>query len=292
MRKLIPVLPLVLASVALPASAATLKVSPSAPQPGDVLTLTIYPQAGERIVAGSMSAFDTPNVKFFARPDGLVRGFVGLPFDRRGGKFPIKARVQVESNGVTTEKILSTTVHARARHFPEQRIRMGAAMASTMNEKAALRREKLYVQSKMKNTNAGPLWQGNWITPTKGASSSAYGRKRWVNGKWWGQHNGADVKAPNGAPILAANSGRVVLAEHLPTLRGKCTVIDHGCNVYSLYFHQSAILVREGDMVRKGQLIGKVGSTGFVTGPHLHWEVRVGWEPSDPNKVVRNGLSF
>ena len=274
------------------ARAATLKVSPDAPQPGDILTLTIYPQPGEKIVAGAMDAFDTKEVKFFARPDGLVRGFVGLPFDRTGGKFPISARVQIESNGTTTEKTLSAIVNAKARHFPEQRISMGAAMASTMSKKDALRREKLYVQSKMANTNAGPLWAGNWIVPTQGQSSSAYGRKRWVNGKWWGQHNGADVKAPGGAPILATNSGRVVLAEYLPTLRGNCTVIDHGCNVFSLYYHQSKILVREGDVVKRGQLIGKVGATGFVTGAHLHWEIRIGWEPSDPSKIVRSGLKF
>src|SRR5687768_16758404 len=200
MRKVKLVCLIVSSLVALPACAATLRVSPTVPQPGDILTLTIYPNAGEKIIAGSMSAFDTADVKFFARPDGLVRGFVGLPFDRRGGKFPIKARVQIETNGVRIEKVIGATVYAKTRHFPEQRIRMGAAMASTMSKKDALRREKLYVQSKMQNTHAGPLWEGNWIVPTKGASSSAYGRKRWVNGKWWGQHNGADVKAPGGAP--------------------------------------------------------------------------------------------
>lgn len=274
------------------ARSATLKVSPAAPQPGDILTLTIYPHPGEKIVAGTMRAFDTENVKFFARPDGIVRGYLGLPFDRSGGKFPVAARVQIEANGTTVEKILSATVNAGPRHFPEQHLSMGAAMASTMSKKDALRREKLHVQSKMANTNAGPLWQGNWIVPTKGQSSSAYGRKRWVNGKWWGQHNGADVKASTGAPILATNSGRVVLAEYLPTLRGNCTVIDHGCNVFSLYYHQSKILVREGDMVQRGQLIGKVGATGFVTGPHLHWEIRIGWEPMDPFKIIKTGLNF
>ena len=277
---------------AVSAHAATLKVSPQSPQPGDILTLTIYPHAGEKIVAGTMSAFDTKEVKFFARPDGLVRGYVGLPFDRPGGQFPIAARVQIESNGATVEKTLTATVHAKARNFPEQHISMNSSMASTMSKKDALRSEKTLVQSKMANTNAGPLWNGTWIVPTQGQSSSAYGRKRWVNGKWWGQHNGGDVKAPSGAPILATNSGRVVLAQYLPTLRGNCTVIDHGCNVFSLYYHQSKILVREGDMVKRGQLIGKVGATGFVTGPHLHWEIRVGWEPADPFKVARNGLKF
>lgn len=274
------------------AGAATLRSAPTSPQPGDVLTLTIYPAAGEKIVATGMNAFDTTNVKFFGRGDGSVRAFVGLPFDRTGGKFPLQARVQVEKNGAPGEQIVSTTVVARTRAFPEQHLSMGAAMASTMSKKDALRREKLFVQSKMKNSNPAPLWSGRWIVPTPGRSTSAYGRKRWVNGKWWGQHNGADVKAGTGAPIYACNTGRVVLSENLPTLRGHCTVIDHGCNVFSLYFHQSKRLVKEGDTVQKGQLIGKVGATGFVTGPHLHWEIRIGWEPVDPFKLAKSGLHF
>jgi murein DD-endopeptidase MepM/ murein hydrolase activator NlpD len=277
-----------LAAFVLPLHAAKMQVAPAAPQPGDVLALTIYPENGERISAVGMNAFDTENVKFFARPDGSARAFVGLPFDRKGGKFPISARVQTQ-NG---EQIVNATVNAVTRRFPEQHLKMGAAMASTMSKKEALRREKLYVQSKMRDTNAGPLWSGNWMIPTPGRSSSAYGRKRWVNGKWWGQHNGADIKAGTGAPIYATNSGRVVLSENLPTLRGQCTVIDHGCNIFSLYFHQSQRLVKEGQMVKKGQLIGKVGATGFVTGPHLHWEIRIGWEPVDPFKVAKSGLNF
>ena len=282
----------ILALNALAASAATLKVEPASPQPGDVLTLTIFPAPGEKIAAAGMSAFDTATVKFFVRGDGCARAFVGLPFDRPGGQFPIQARVQVQNAGGTQEQTLNAVVNARPRHFPEQHLKMEASMASTMSKKDALRQEKLFVQSKMRETNPGPLWSGAWILPTRGQSTSAYGRKRWVNGKWWGQHNGADIKAGTGTPILAANGGRVVLSEYLPTLRGNCTVIDHGCNVFTLYLHQSQRLVREGQMVRKGQLIGKVGATGFVTGPHLHWEMRVGWEPVDPFKVAKSGLQF
>ncbi len=282
----------VLALTVSSAHSATLKVEPASPQPGDVLTLTIFPASGEKIAAAGMSAFDTAVVKFFARSDGSARAYLGLPFDRPGGRFPVTARVQVQNAAGTQEQTLSATVNARPRNFPKQYLKMGASMASTMSKKAALRQEKLLVQSKMRESNAGPLWSGAWILPTKGQATSAYGRKRWVNGKWWGQHNGADIKAGTGAAILAANSGRVVLSEYLPTLRGHCTVIDHGCNVFTLYFHQSQRLVREGQMVKKGQLIGKVGATGFVTGPHLHWEIRVGWEPVDPSKVVKSGLSF
>lgn len=284
-----------------PTRAATLRVSPAGAQPGDVLTLTVYPAAGETLTALSMTAFDTKDVKFYVKKDGTARGFVGLPFDRHGGVFTLKALVKVSTlvktrvgtpDLVESTQTLSTRFAARERVFPTQRISMNSSTAGKMNEKAAFAAEKARVQSTMQNSHDGPLWHGNWLTPTAGASTSAYGRRRYVNGRWWGQHNGADVKAPSGAPVRASNSGRVVLSEYLPTLRGNCIVVDHGCNVFSVYMHLSKRLASVGQSVQKGQLIGRVGATGFVTGPHLHWEIRVGWEPCDPNHVVAYGLNF
>ena len=280
-------LPLLFLSAA--AHAVTLTVGPSGAQPGDILTVTITPTAGETITGIDMKAFDTAQVKFITRPDGVARAFVGYPFDRVGGTFPLAARVQTEAG----EQILKYNFQGRTRAYPTQRITMrSSAQASKMNQKDALRQEKLFVQSKMKSSYAAPLWKGNWIVPCNGGSTSAYGRKRYVNGKWWGQHNGADVKAGTGTPVKAANSGRVVLSEYLPLLRGNCVVVDHGCNIFSIYMHLSKREVAEGQSVAKGQEIGKVGATGFVTGAHLHWEVRVGWEPVDPNRVVARGVSF
>ena len=272
--------------------AATLRVAPSSPQPGDILTLTVYPSPGETISGLSMSAFDTPEVKFYGKSDGTARSFVGLPFDRHGGTFSLKALVNVTRDGRVAQTTLSTRFIARERVFPTQHISMKSSTASKMSEKAAFAAEKARVQSTMKNSYPGALWQGNWIVPAQGASTSSYGRRRYVNGHWWGQHNGADVKAQTGTPVRAANSGRVVLSEYLPTLRGNCIVVDHGCNVFSIYMHLSKSLVNVGQSVAKGQVIGRVGATGFVTGPHLHWEVRIGWEPVDPNHVVQYGLNF
>ena len=276
-------------AVSAPCRAATLKVSPANPQPGDVLTLTIYPKPGEKIEGVGMAAFDTDNIKFYGRDGGGVRAFVGFPFDRSAGNFPLQARVQVNGH----EQILSTSIQARARNYPTQRITMSnKGTASKMHATDKLRAEKVYVQSKMKNSYAAPLWSGNWIMPVVGATSSGYGRRRYVNGKWWGQHNGSDIKAPTGRKVVAMNAGRVVLSDYLPALRGNCIVIDHGCNVFSVYMHLSKRDLKAGDSVAKGEKIGEVGATGFVTGPHLHFEVRIGWEPVDPMKVIRDGVKF
>ncbi|HEX8234909.1 MAG TPA: M23 family metallopeptidase [Abditibacteriaceae bacterium] len=273
-------------------NAAVLRHSPASPQPGDVITLTLYPQTGERIVGAGMAAFDTAEVKFYTRPNGTARALVGFPFDRHGGSHLLRARVRVAKAGNETEQIVSTLVRARERNFPTQHISMRSSTAGTMSRTDALRREKLLVQSSMKNSYPAPLWSGSWFVPTSGRSSSSYGRRRYVNGRWWGQHNGADIKAPSGAAVGVSNSGRVVLSQYLPTLRGNCIVVDHGCNVFSIYMHLSQRGVKVGDSVRRGQVIGRVGATGFVTGPHLHWEVRIGWEPVDPAKVTAKGLQF
>ncbi len=274
------------------AQAATLKAWPTDARPGDVVTVTIYPAAGETLEGIGMSAWDTEQLKFSMKENNTARAFVGFPFDRHGGAQTLKARVQVTKNGQSSEQILSTVINARERDYPTQRFSMKSSSAGTMNKKDALRKEKIYVQSKMKSSSPTPLWSGDWLVPTQGTPSSPYGRKRWINGKWWGQHNGSDIKAPTGAAIKASNSGRVVMSDYLPDLRGNCVVIDHGCNVFSTYMHMSKRDVKVGDEVARGEVIGKVGATGFVTGAHLHWEMRVGWEPVDPYQFTRAGLKF
>ena len=276
----------------LSARAATLKAAPASPQPGDILTLTIYPATGEKLSGIGMAAYDTKQVKFYMRPDGSARAFLGLPFDRHAGTTTLSARVEVEKNGATAEQIIRTRVLARERNFPTQRISMKSSTAGTMSKKGALRAEKAIVQAAMSDSYPAPLWRGSWVMPARGASTSAYGRRRYVNGKWWGQHNGADIKAGTGTPVRAINSGRVVLSQYLPTLRGNCIIVDHGCNVFSVYMHLSQRGVKVGQSVSRGQQIGKVGATGFVTGPHLHFEARIAQEPSDPFKLIARGLQF
>ena len=275
------------------AQAAKLQVDPAAPQPGDILTLTIWPEKGEDVQSVDLAAFDTAKVLFARRSDGSFRGYLGVPYDRAADAYSLPVTVHFRTKDHTShQQKLSRQLVVYARHFPTQRITMKSSTASTMNRTEALRAERLHVQSKLQHSAPTALWEGDWIVPVKGRSSSSYGRKRYVNGKWWGQHSGADISAATGTPVYATNSGRVVLSEYLPALRGHCVIIDHGCNVFSVYMHLSERLVKEGDVVKKKQRIAKVGATGFVTGAHLHWAIRVGWEPCDPFRVVERGLNF
>jgi murein DD-endopeptidase MepM/ murein hydrolase activator NlpD len=90
-----------------------------------------------------------------------------------------------------------------------------------------------------------------------------------------------DIAGDTGAPVSASNRGKVVLAEDLK-VRGGAVIIDHGMGVYSAYYHLSAIKVKKGQMVEKGQVVGLVGSEGLSTGPHLHWEMRVTGKAIEP----------
>jgi murein DD-endopeptidase MepM/ murein hydrolase activator NlpD len=94
-------------------------------------------------------------------------------------------------------------------------------------------------------------------------------------------HTGIDLRAGMGESIRAAASGTVVYADWRGGY-GKCVIIDHGGGLATLYAHQSEILVHVGEQVKRGEIIGKVGSTGYSTGPHLHFEVRVNGSPVDP----------
>lgn len=136
------------------------------------------------------------------------------------------------------------------------------------------------------------LWQGAFLMPsplpqdycveTNDCWSSRYGNRRSYNGSAYEYfHTGLDIVGGTGTEIYAPAPGVVIFAGPL-TVRGNATMIDHGWGVYTGYMHQSEILVEVGDRVETGQLIGLVGGTGRVEGPHLHWEVWVGGVQVDP----------
>jgi murein DD-endopeptidase MepM/ murein hydrolase activator NlpD len=129
-------------------------------------------------------------------------------------------------------------------------------------------------------------WDGVFTLPVEPVFAECYasrfGSRRSYNGSDYSfYHTGVDYCGQIGDPIYASATGVVVFAGPL-TVRGNATMIDHGWGVYSAYMHQSEILVKVGDHVEQGQLIGRVGNTGRVEGPHLHFEILVGGIPVDP----------
>lgn len=134
------------------------------------------------------------------------------------------------------------------------------------------------------------MWSGPFQFPSTYYTKSfpsVFGTRRNYNGEGYTRyHTGLDFYSPVGTPILAPAKGKVVFTGPL-VVRGNVTIIDHGWGVYTMYDHQSEFDVKVGDIVQPGQQIGLSGDTGRVTGPHLHWEIRVGTVPVNPLQWVQ-----
>ena len=118
-------------------------------------------------------------------------------------------------------------------------------------------------------------WRQDFVWPVTGRQSGYFGSQRVYQGKPGSYHGGADIAVPTGTVFVAPADGVVTLAAKDDfTLEGKLIIIDHGMGLNSAFLHASEILVNEGDRVKQGQPIGKVGQSGRATGPHLHWGLK------------------
>ncbi len=139
------------------------------------------------------------------------------------------------------------------------------------------------------------LWQPSFVEPVNGKRTGIFGSVRIMNGQARNPHNGEDIGAPLGTNVAATNNGVVRLTvDHIFSGRG--VFLDHGLGLFSMYFHLSEVLVKEGDLVMAGQIVGKVGATGRATGPHLHWGVKLNGARVNPYALLdlpfsRNGAS-
>ena len=122
--------------------------------------------------------------------------------------------------------------------------------------------------------------------PLHSKITSAFGNRRVFNNILKSYHSGTDFRAKKGTPIIASNSGRVVLAKNR-FFAGNSIIIDHGQGIYSGYYHLSRFAVKKGDFVQKGEVIGYAGATGRVTGPHLHFTFHVNGNCVDPLHFVK-----
>lgn len=141
---------------------------------------------------------------------------------------------------------------------------------------------------KMQGGSSEVLGTGVYTWPTPGYSNitSAYGMRFHPILKTRKMHTGVDIGAPMSATIVAADSGKIIHAGWMGGY-GQVLVVDHGNGISTLYAHQSAFLVSNGQTVNRGDAIGKVGSTGWSTGPHLHFEVRINGSYTDPMPYIQ-----
>lgn len=130
-------------------------------------------------------------------------------------------------------------------------------------------------------------WRQDFVWPLQGRISGRFGSQRIYNGTPGSYHSGLDIAMPTGTPFVAPADGVVVLAaKDAFTLEGHLLMIDHGMGLNSAFLHCSELLVEEGQTVRQGQVIGKVGATGRASGPHLHWGMKWNAARVDPAQLL------
>jgi murein DD-endopeptidase MepM/ murein hydrolase activator NlpD len=253
-------------SVPVDDNSGVLGIAPSAPVQGD--TLVVVVQAPKP--ANVSVRYDGTLVAAYGLPDGTRRALIGTDPNVAVGSHTITATIA----GAGTPPVRAS--RAVRINFGRFEIRTLTLPPQTFGlitpENAAIERRALNPALGRRTPQA--LWSGVFVAPSDGLMDSPYGYQSVYNGHrmWW--HQGADFAASAGAPVVAANAGSVVLAQALP-LGGNTVVIDHGQGVLTEYLHLSALVVRVGARVERGALIGKIGATGLVTGPSLHWGLYV-----------------
>jgi len=225
-------------------------------------------------------------VKFFpeTRP-GEAKGFVGLlgiDMQEEPGTHDLAIQIQDAEH----DRSLSYRVHVlkekfRVEHLtlPKDKVDLDEQSLVRWKSEQERVKEALAADSPMK------LWQPSFVEPVSGKRTGIFGSVRIMNGQARNPHNGEDIGAPLGTDVAATNDGVVRLTvDHIFSGRG--VFLDHGLGFYSMYFHLSEVLVKEGDVVRAGQIVGKVGATGRATGPHLHWGVKLNGARVNPYALL------
>ncbi|HEX6998660.1 MAG TPA: M23 family metallopeptidase [Gammaproteobacteria bacterium] len=182
------------------------------------------------------------------------------------------------------------TIVVGEREFPTTRLTVEPKYVELSPEdQARAAREAEEIKEIYSTLTPEVYWSEPFLTPVEGVTGGRnFGHRRVFNGQPRAPHSGADLRAAKGTPIHASNRGRVVLAKEL-FFSGNAVLIDHGLGVYSAYLHLDRIDVQPGQMVERGEVIGLSGATGRVTGPHLHWGVRVLDARVDPFSLLGAG---
>lgn len=205
--------------------------------------------------------------------------FLGLDLGIKPGSYPIDLLLLL-SDGTT--KQLRKEILVQEKEFPVKKLWVKQEYVTPPPEMLERIRLESELLAEVYNIFT-PSWMGEgpFIIPSAGEAKPNFGERRIFNNEPRSPHSGVDISSPFGAPVWACNSGRVVLANDL-YYAGKTVVIDHGLGVFTLYCHFSKIIAKRGDLVKKGDTIGEIGATGRVTGPHLHWGVKVSGSRVDP----------
>lgn len=275
---------------ALPAGAqARLAVTPSEPAPGAIVQLALtdsLAQGSVRAIRGEMAG---EPLHFVEAAPGFWRALGAVPVDATDS---IRALAVLHRSGGIADTLYASV---RLPQPPATTAPRQLAVASRFTQpldaatQARVARENARAREVGRRAHSTPpMWTAPFVHPRDARITGQFGTGRMFNGRVASRHLGVDFSGAPGTPVNAANRGIVALVDAF-FLAGNVVYIDHGGGIVTGYFHLSESLVREGDIVERGQRIGSVGATGRVTGPHLHWSARYGALTVNPLDLVALG---
>lgn len=227
--------------------------------------------------------FEKSKLPLFALSGDWYRCFIPLSANFKAGEYSVEIFYKDKAKKINL--IVNPT------KYPIEDLTLTKEVAALR----ASRIEKVSVAQALSTQSNKKLWLGKFILPSTASKSAVYGVKRRINGTVNPDyfHKGLDFAAPLGSDVKATENGKVILAGLVSkgfVVNGNCVFLDHGHGIISAYLHLSSVVVKEGDLVKKGQIIGKVGSTGITSGPHLHWGMYVLGKTVDPLVWVNTAI--
>lgn len=225
------------------------------------------------------------SIEFAATPDGSWFALAGISLETEPGSYPLELtattrdgqKLRHEQTFAVTSGNYETIELTVSKDFT----------APSPEQMEIIKRDQEIKKRTFAEVTPEREWAGSFLPPVDAPTSDVFGTRRVFNGVTKSVHQGLDYRVPTATPVSAVNAGKVILARSL-YFEGNCVVIDHGQGLLTLYLHLSEFKVKEGDTVKRGQLIGLSGATGRATGPHLHIAVR--WQGTYLNPAVLLGL--
>ena len=258
------------------------RITPQTLQQGDVALVELHGLKKNDKVRATFSGAKLPLT--YDGASETFYGLLGVDLEQASGTYPLT--ISVDGNS------LQLPVYVQEMDFGTRDLTLPPSMTQFDDETLArIKREQNLMRAVWKKSSGRRLWDGPFTRPVPGEITGPFGRRTVINGEPRSPHSGVDLKAKKNDNIFCSNSGKVVLAQDL-FFSGKTVVIDHGLGLFTMYFHLNEILVKVGSLVKTGQILGKAGSTGRSTGPHLHWGVRINNRRVDPMKLIETSSQF
>ncbi len=244
---------------------------------GDVLAIRLYnlPEGAAPTAKGAQ----LPPIQFVPSGPGRMTAYVAAAHDTTPGIYNVQVGLDGRSWDVSFNVVET--------EFPIQELTVDNTdtQITNANSPAAYQEYNETIPPLFALADNTVYWQGQFLWPVEGELNTEYGLFRYTNGsKTPSRHPAIDIGAPKGTPVQAPAAGRVLFAAELANT-GNTLVIEHGDGLKSLFYHMDSLSVAEGDMVERGQQVGTVGSTGYSTGPHLHYEVRLFQNSVNPMRL-------